>query len=72
MTEKSTERRSHVFTGSSSIAAAVWTSEGELSITFKNGRSYVYENVPEHVFDAFTQAPSAGQYFNQQIKDSFS
>lgn len=71
MAEKSPERRSHVFTGSSSIAAAVWTPEGELSITFKNGRSYVYENVPEHVFDAFTQAPSAGQYFNTQIKDTF-
>lgn len=36
----------------------------ELTVTFSNGRSYVYEDVDKSIYDALTNAKSAGQYFN--------
>lgn len=65
--------RSHSFTNSSSILAATWDDDShELTIVFARGRSYVYENVPETVWDGFTSAPSAGQYFHQNIREVYS
>ena len=64
--------RAHAFTDSSVLSAATWN-EGteELTIVFRSGRSYVYQAVPENVWEGFTSASSAGQYFNQNIKDSY-
>jgi len=45
---------------------------GTLSITFVNGRTYEYEDVPENILDALISAPSAGQYFHANIKDIYS
>ena len=42
-----------------------------LSVTFVTGRRYIYENVPEKVYDAFLNAPSRGQFFNFEIRDRF-
>jgi KTSC domain-containing protein len=42
-----------------------------LSITFITGRRYIYENVPEGVYQAFLTAPSRGQYFNFEIRDRY-
>jgi len=65
--------RSHVFTNSSSILSATWDDDSnELTIVFKSGRSYIYENVPETVWDGFTSAGSAGQYFHQNIREVYS
>lgn len=38
-----------------------------LTISFTNGREYVYEGVPANVYEAFTQADSKGKYFHENI-----
>ena len=43
----------------------------ELTIEFTSGKVYVYGNVPESVCIGLEQAPSAGQFFNQHIKDRY-
>lgn len=44
-----------------------------LYIRFKSPsvRTYVYESVPQSVFDEFTKSPSKGEYFNSFIKGRF-
>jgi hypothetical protein len=42
-----------------------------LDIVFTTNRRYTYFQVPEHVFDALITAPSAGEYFNTQIRDQY-
>lgn len=65
--------KAHSFGNSSSIAVATWDMDSQtLSVTFRSGRSYEYQNVPENVWEGFTSAGSAGQYFHQQIKDTYS
>jgi lysyl-tRNA synthetase class 2 len=44
----------------------------ELQVTFVTGRRYVYEEVPQDVFDAFRTAFSKGSFFNRRIRDHFS
>jgi hypothetical protein len=44
----------------------------ELSVWFgPEGRRYKYFGVPEFVYEAFRDAPSRGQFFNQSIKGRF-
>jgi KTSC domain len=47
------------------------TDTNTLDLTFTSGRSYTYENVPEHVWEGLVSARSAGQYFYQNIKDRY-
>jgi KTSC domain len=42
-----------------------------LEVEFQNGSIYQYYNVTPAIFEAFDRAPSKGQFFNSQIKDSF-
>lgn len=42
-----------------------------LSVIFVTGRRYVYENVPETVYQSFINAPSRGQFFNAEIRDRY-
>jgi hypothetical protein len=42
-----------------------------LTITFANGRIYIYESVPPTVAVEFDAAQSKGQYFNSHIRDSY-
>jgi len=42
-----------------------------LTIVFRSGRRYVYREVPEEVFEAFTAAFSKGEFFNSQIRDHY-
>jgi len=43
-----------------------------LCATFRdNGRTYLYEEVPQEVYDALLFADSLGAYFNSHIRDSF-
>lgn len=44
----------------------------ELYITFTSGLSYTYFAVPEWKFAELLAAPSAGQYFNDHIRDHHS
>lgn len=43
--------------------------EKELTVTFKNGRQYVYIDVPEDTYNSLIGAKSAGGYFNAIKKD---
>ena len=38
-----------------------------LTVSFMNGREYVYEGVPASIYEAFTQAESKGKYFHENI-----
>ena len=43
-----------------------------LRVTFReNGRTYVYEDVPQELYDALLFADSVGAFFNAHIRDCF-
>jgi hypothetical protein len=43
-----------------------------LRATFReSGRTYVYEDVPQEVYDALLFADSIGAFFNAHIRDQF-
>ena len=43
-----------------------------LIATFRNsGRTYVYDDVPEEVYDSLLFSDSLGAYFNAHIRDHF-
>jgi KTSC domain len=43
----------------------------KLTVLFKSGRTYVYQQVPEDVFRAFASARSKGAFFNHRIRDNY-
>lgn len=43
-------------------------SNGTLTILFRNGRTYEYYNVPQHIFEGLLSAPSKGRYHHRYIK----
>jgi len=43
----------------------------ELTITFVTGRRYIYDAVPQDVYNAFKAAFSRGTFFNQHIRDHY-
>lgn len=42
-----------------------------LSVVFNNNTVYGYDDVPPELFDALCKAPSAGQFFNKNIRNAF-
>lgn len=42
-----------------------------LEIEFSSGGIYQYYNVPETIYNELLLAPSKGQFFASQVKDSF-
>ncbi len=42
-----------------------------LTVTFVSGRRYIYEGVPQRLYDAFTRAESRGGFFNHEIRDRY-
>lgn len=42
-----------------------------LRIVFENSSIYQYHDVPSNIYKGLKDAPSKGQYFNQQIRDKF-
>jgi lysyl-tRNA synthetase, class II len=42
-----------------------------LKIVFENGGIYQYHDIPNNIYKGLKDAPSKGQYFNQQIRDKF-
>lgn len=61
-----------IFRRSSNLASAEYDDAAEeLSITFNSGDVYVYAGVPPSVYRGLTLAGSAGQYFHQNIRDSY-
>ena len=57
---------------SSVIVRIRYREEGqELLVTFVSGRSYAYEGVPADIYEAFLDAPSAGAFFNEHVRDRY-
>ena len=53
------------FTNSSMLASCEYnTTERELTVTFSNGKDYVYVDVDKQIYDDLIDAPSAGKHFN--------
>jgi hypothetical protein len=47
------------------------TDDQSLDITFVSGKSYTLSGVPPDVFLALLHAPSAGQYFNKNMRGRY-
>lgn len=43
----------------------------QLRITFKSGRTYVYEGVAPDTYEDLLNAESQGAYFNRNIRDAY-
>jgi hypothetical protein len=43
-----------------------------LWVSFSGAGTYLYDDVPEAVFEDFCLAPSAGTFFHERIKDRYS
>lgn len=57
--------------GSSSIAQAGYeASSATLALRFHNGAMYHYKPVPELLYVGLIEAPSAGRYFHQNIRNA--
>ena len=57
--------RDFQFTNSSMLASCYYDDETEeLTVTFTNGKPYIYIDVPRRVYDELIEAKSAGKYFN--------
>jgi len=53
------------FPDSAMLASCEYNSvDKELTVTFKNGRDYIYVDVEKQIYDDLVDAPSAGRYFN--------
>ena len=58
--------------GSSVLVAAGYDAEQQiLELAFANGRVYRYASVPELVHRRLIKAPSAGEFFNAEIRDHY-
>ena len=42
-----------------------------LKVTFVNGREYLYEGVPAHVYEEFLMSSSKGKYFHENINGRY-
>ena len=60
-----------IFTPSSAMLSLVEYDDEtkELTVTFSNGKPYVYEDVPFETYRELISAESAGRYFNSIKKD---
>ncbi len=62
-----------VFLSSSAIRSAEYDpNSNELHITFTSGGSFTYFAVPAWKYAGLIAASSAGQYFNENIRDQHS
>lgn len=53
------------FPNSAMLASCEYDSkDSELTVTFKNGKSYTYKDVNKSMYDDLINAPSAGRQFN--------
>ncbi len=57
---------------SSNLASADYSPETRtLSVTFKSGSTYSYADVDEATYQGLLSAASAGKYFAENIRDTF-
>ena len=58
---------------SSNLKKAVYnTDEKKLNITFGNGSTYEYDQVPHDIFAEMNVAESQGKFFNKKIAKNYS
>jgi len=57
---------------SSSSISEVGFGNGTLEITFTNGKTYQYFNVPEETFEEMIASDSVGKFFNSVIRNNYS
>ena len=43
----------------------------KMKITFKQGKTYNYCNVPQSIYSSFKNASSIGRYYDSYIKDRY-
>lgn len=43
----------------------------DLTVVFNNGREYVYECVPNAIYESFCDADSKGKYFHENINGRY-
>ena len=55
----------------SSHVESIGYEDGELFVTYKSGKTAVYEKVPENVAEMVTGAASIGSALNAYIKDVY-
>lgn len=61
-----------VVVDSSNIAALGYDLESKiLTVTFKSGDTYKYEDVPHNVALELTFADSVGSYFSKNVRDKY-
>lgn len=57
---------------SSAISAVGYEpSTRQMQIRFKQGRTYTFCRVPQHVFDGLLSAESKGRYYDHHIRDRY-
>jgi hypothetical protein len=57
---------------SSNLTKTVYdTGEKTLTVTFKNGMQYMYEEVPHSTYTKFRMAESQGSFFNKEISKKY-
>ena len=56
---------------SAMVAVGYDPARRHMRITFSQGNTYDFCDVPQHVFDELLQAPSKGTYYNDHIRDRY-
>lgn len=63
----------HVFDSSNVASASFNSKTREASVTFlRDGRTYQTDQMTPELWDAFKEAPSAGRFYREHLKDLFS
>ena len=59
-----------IFTDSSFLHSVAWSEDLEsLIVVFSSGAIWLYEDIKADVYNSFIAAPSAGKYFNLNIRN---
>ena len=57
---------------SSNILSSVYNTDNkELKVSFKGGRTYIYDEVPHKIFTKLRMSDSQGKFFNQNISRNY-
>ena len=60
------------YVDSSNVEAIGWDAESqELHVLFLGGGLYVYQEVPDYIFEGLMNAQSKGSYLHREIKGRF-
>jgi len=62
---------SQAINSSAMTQAAYHDQDQTLDITFIRGRTYTYYGVPFSIYQGLINAPSAGRFFNANIRDHY-